>query len=239
MKIPKQITPCPIAEAIFEIRFDSLLPGDAIFGVFYREFKDQYKDLIKQPILQLPDAVRSSDPNLIYNPHYKLQKDNFLLQIGPKVFSLVNLKEYSGWDTFSKKILTTIEKVAKTDAVSKITRVGLRYVNFFENLDIYERSNLKLILNEKPFDASNFDLTAQVPTEKCLVRVKIANNATIKIENKISTGSLIDIDVVYQNINDSFFENVGDIIEISHRDEKLLFFSLLNNEYIKTLSPEY
>jgi uncharacterized protein (TIGR04255 family) len=239
MKIPKKITPCPIAEAIFEIRFDTEMPGDAIFGTFYNEFKDEFTDFEKLPILQLPEAIRSRDQNLIYSPHYKLKKDNFLIQIGPKVFSLVNLKDYSGWDTFSQKILVTFGKIYETGAVIKISRAGLRYVNIFENLDIYDKLNLKLMLGEKPFEASNFDLTTEVRTEKCVSRVKIANNATIGIEEKVRKGSVIDIDVVYKNNEDNVFENLGNVIEISHVDEKNLFFSLLDAEYIKALNPEY
>lgn len=239
MQIPKKITPCPIAEAIFEIRFDSLLPGEAIFGILYNEFKDEFKDFTKLPILQLPEAIRSRDRNLIHSPHYKLTRDNFLLQIGPKVLALVNLKEYSGWNTFSQKILDTIGKIAKTEVIDKLTRVGLRYINFFEDIDIYDKSNLKLMLNEKPFETSNFDFTAEVQTGKCVCKVKIANKATIDIEKKVSKGSLIDIDVVYKKIKDSPFENMRNVIEISHNDEKVLFFKLLEANYIKTLNPEY
>jgi len=239
MKIPKKITPCPIAEAVFEIRFDSEMPGDAIFGTFYKEFKDEFTEFLKLPILQLPEAIRSRDQNLIYDPHYKLKKDNFLIQIGPKVFSLVNLKEYSGWNTFSQKILDTVGKINKTGAVNKITRVGLRYINVFENLDIYDKSNLKLMLREKPFEASKFDLTTEVQTNKCVSRVKIANNATIGVEEAVTKGSVIDIDVVYKNNNDNIFENLRNVLEISHTDEKILFFSLLEKEYIETLNPEY
>lgn len=239
MKIPKKITPCPIAEAIFEIRFDSSMPGDAIFGTLYKEFKDEFTKFIKLPILQLPEAVRSRDQNLIYSPHYQLKRDNFLLQIGPKAFSLVNLKEYGGWNTFSQKIIDTVEKIDKTGAINKLSRVALRYVNIFEDLDIYDKSNLKLMLNDGPFPASNFDLTAEVQTEQCVSRVKIANNATIGIEGKVTKGSVIDIDVVYKKHKNNIFENLRDVIEISHTDEKNLFFSLLRSEYIRTLNPEY
>ena len=238
IKIPKKITPCPISEAIFEIRFDSVLPGDAIFGIFYKEFKDEYKEFIKLPILQFPEVVRSRDPNLIHSPHYKLQRDNFLLQIGPKVFSLVNFKEYSGWDTFSQKITDTINKIASTEVINIINRVGLRYINFFKDIDIYNKSNLKMMLNQKPFETSNFDLTAEIQTEKCTNRVKIANNALMGSPKEKAKGSIIDIDVVYKNI-DNFFQNIKEVIDISHGDEKQLFFSLLNEEYIKTLNPEY
>jgi uncharacterized protein (TIGR04255 family) len=33
--MPIKITPCPIVEAIIEIRFTTMLPSEAIFGIIY------------------------------------------------------------------------------------------------------------------------------------------------------------------------------------------------------------
>jgi uncharacterized protein (TIGR04255 family) len=239
MKIPKKITPCPITEAIFEIRFDSDLPGDAVFGIIYNDFKNDFKKLIKLPILQIPDPIRTKDPNLIYSPHYKLHNNDFIFQVGPKVLSLANINEYCGWDLLSNKIEEIFTKISKTGVVKTPTRVGLRYINFFENLDIYEESNLKLTLNSEPFDASHIDLTANIPTKYSISRVKMANKAIIVIEGKRLDGSLIDIDVEYKKSFENFFEHLREIAEIAHTDEKIIFFGLLKDNFLKSLNPEY
>ena len=83
MKLPKKITPCPIVEAIVEVRFESDIPEDAIFGVIYSKFKEEYSDLEKTALLQLPEQIRSKDPSLKFKPYYKLRNENFILQIGP------------------------------------------------------------------------------------------------------------------------------------------------------------
>ena len=57
-KLPFSIDPCPILEAIFEIRFESSFPGDAIFGIVYNEFKDEFQEVEQLPVLQLPAAMR-------------------------------------------------------------------------------------------------------------------------------------------------------------------------------------
>ena len=103
VNLPKKIAPCPIVEAILEIRFNSSLPEDAIFGVLYNQFKDEYPKFEQLPILQLPAAVRSQDPNLRYSQHYKTMQDHFVLQVGPRSFSISNVETYVGWETFSKK----------------------------------------------------------------------------------------------------------------------------------------
>ncbi|MEW6602636.1 MAG: TIGR04255 family protein, partial [Nitrospirota bacterium] len=109
MKIPVKITPCPIVEAIVEIKFDYDvdLDPDAIFGIVYKELHEKFPQTTKLPILQLPDAVRLRDPNLISQPHYKLSNEKFLFQIGPRVMSLNNVKGYVGWTIFYKELIDT------------------------------------------------------------------------------------------------------------------------------------
>jgi uncharacterized protein (TIGR04255 family) len=239
MKIPKKISPCPIQEAVFEVRFDTAMPGDAIFGICYNEFKSVYSQVVKSPILEIPDSIRLSDQNLVFSPHYKLVKDNFLLQVGPRVFSVVNLKEYSGWEVFSHTIIEAFEKLKSTGIISTVLRVGLRYINVFENLNIFEKSSLNLQINDKPFDFNSADLTFEMFTENCVARTKIANKAIIKIGEKETKGSLIDIDVVYKSNYENIFDELPAAIEIAHTDEKIIFYNFLREEYIKTLNPEY
>lgn len=239
MKLPEKITPCPIVEAIIEIRFESDLPGDATFGIAYNAFKDEYSSVEKLPILQIPDAIRSKDPNLMFSPHYKLQKENFLLQIGPKVFSLVNTKEYSGWDLFSEKAYETFDKISQLGIAKQIIRVGLRYVNIFKGLDIYEKSNLKMILHENSFNTSKLNLTAEVPADNCVNLLRMINNAEVMIENETLSGSIIDIDTVPEKISGGFFDNMKEIIEKAHVEEKKLFFGLLKDDFLESLNPEY
>ncbi len=47
----------------------------------YNELQKDYPKVDNLPILQLPDAVRASDPNFKFKPHYKLSDKNFIIQI--------------------------------------------------------------------------------------------------------------------------------------------------------------
>lgn len=239
MKLPKKITPCPIVEAIIEIRFESDLPGDAVFGIAYNAFKNEYSSVKKLPISQIPETIRSKDANLIFSPHYSLQKENFSLQIGPKVFSLANTKEYSGWGLFSEKAYEVFNKILQLEIVKQIIRIGLRYVNIFEDLDIYKKSKLKMILHENSFNASKLNLTAEVSGDNCVHLLKMINNAEVMIENNTLSGSIIDIDTIPENFSGSFFDNMKEFIEKAHVEEKKLFFSLLKDDFLESLNPEY
>jgi uncharacterized protein (TIGR04255 family) len=239
MKIPIKIDPCPIAEAIIEIRFSSSFPEDAIFGILYPQLQNDFKIFEKLPILQLPEAIRRTDQNLIYQPYYKLKKDNFLILMGPRVFALVNLKEYSGWKVFSAKIIEIFNVVAKLKIVEDIKRIGLRYVNLFENLNLFDISSLTLNLRGEPLLPAKTDLTMELDSEHCTSRVKMANNALVMIEKEGIKGSLLDIDVEFKDNRENFFEDIEKFSDIAHNNEKEIFFSLLKDEYLKTLNPQY
>jgi uncharacterized protein (TIGR04255 family) len=240
MKLPKKITPCPITETIIEIRFESDVPEDAIFGVIYNEFKQEYSSFEKLPILQIPEVLRSRDPNLMFNPHYKSQAGNFLLQIGPKVFSLVNIEEYAGWEVFSGKIYSTFSALAELKIIKKVTRFGLRYINLFDGINIYEKSNFTIALNKIDFGKHNMNMTIEIPADDNYVNhLRMINRAQIRIEKEIHNGSIIDIDTVRVNFSGDFFATIREIAETAHIHEKTLFFSLLKEDFIASLNPVY
>lgn len=222
-----------------EIRFESELPEDAIFGVIYNKFKDDYSSFEKLPILQIPEALRSQDSNLMYQPHYKLQDRNFLLQIGPKVFSFVNIKEYVGWKIFSQKIYTTFSMLADLGIIASVTRFGLRYINLFENINIYEKSTVTVALNETKFEQHNMNMTIEIPVNGYVHQLRMLNHTQVRIVNKEYRGSIIDIDTVQTHFSGNFFDQVQNITENAHTHEKILFFSVLQDNFIQSLNPVY
>ncbi len=240
MPIPQRISPCPIIEAIVEIRFESVMPPDAVFGVLYNEFKSDYSKVEKLPILQLPETVRNNDINLKFQPHYKLIHDNYLLQIGPNVLSVVNNNNYAGWKDFSLKITDTFSQLNKLSLVKNTVRLGIRYINFFK-LDIYENINLLFLLNNDPLIAEQTLFRCTLKTGNFLTNLQIANNAEVTVQNVLEKGSVIDIDTYFQKKGEDNLDlsNIVDILEEGHLEEKKLFFSLLNNDFLSTFNPEY
>ena len=223
MDIPTKITPCPIVEAIAELRFVTNLPDDAVFGVIYDKLCNGFGETEKLPVLQLPEAIRSQDPNLKYTPHYKLHKGNYRMQVGPKVFSLANVKEYVGWDTFSDKIKKTFEKLSELGIVDKIERFGLRYINFFADINIYEKSMLQMQLEDKNLFKNDNNLTIVMKTGDFASKLAMVNNAQVKLQipEKTAKGSIIDIDVSLER--KIKVENINELIENAHKEEKKLF----------------
>ncbi len=239
MQLPKKINPCPIAEAICEIRFESNIPDDAIFGVIYNCFKEEFEDYIKLPILQLPEQIRSNDQNLIYKPHYKLLKNDFQLQVGPKVFSCINIGPYIGWDKFSDYLYRVFDKIEELNIIQLIKRIGLRYINVFPKLDIYQKSNFKITLDESNIDSIKNIVYVEIKDENCILNLRVLNNSEIDINEEKILGSLIDIDTILINYPEKSLKQLKPLIDKAHVCEKKLFFKLLSEDFLNSLQPEY
>ena len=162
-----------------------------------------------------------------------------MLQIGPKVFSIVNIGEYCGWDLFYENILKAFGTISKLNIVERVMRFGLRYVNVFEKFDIFKQSDFKAVLKDKPYEDVKADISIELPSGDYIHKFKIVNHAKITVENKNIEGSVIDIDISYEKQTDMFFKNMNEIIETSHIEEKKIFFGLLKQSYINSLNPKY
>jgi uncharacterized protein (TIGR04255 family) len=235
MKLPKTITPCPIKDALLEIRFSTKMHPNAVFGLIYNALRHDFLNKVESlPILQLPEALRAADPNFRYKPHYKISNDTIVVQIGPDVLSISSFPKYIGWEAFSKKIISIIDKVEKIKIIDKVNRLGIRYVNFFES-DIFTNINVKICIQEKNINYKNTVIRTEIGHKDFKSTLQIANNAY----NQTTAGSVIDIDTFKENGLDDFFKQKETIINSGHTKEKELFYSLLKKEFLTSLNPEY
>jgi len=236
-KLPRKISPCPIVEAVVEIRFDANIEADAIFGILYQEVKDKYPGPVeKLPILQIPEEIRSQDNALKKQPYYKLSHNNLSLSIGPKVFSISCYKDYIGWEEFSKVIEETLGIVDTLKIVTQVERFGLRYVNFFEEMDIFDNIVVQITKNDQPMDCDGKYIRVKNHIDQIISTIQIANKA--KLRGGVKGGSIVDIDVSAKEPI-TFFENRTQLIKNCHEMEKKSFFELLTKNFLETLNPEY
>lgn len=238
MRLPKKISPEPIVEAVIELRFTPAVPSDAVFGVLYNSLKDYYGKLESLPILQLPEALRIKDPNLIYRPTHKLSNSNFVLQLGPKVIVLSNINEYAGWEAFFVKINELINILKKSKVISESELLILRYIDFFEK-NIYDNLNLQITLSGSPLISLSKNINAEIQDNNYIHILKIANKAVIDMGHKKLIGSVIDISTQLNLNNILFFANQNGILNEMHNKQKELFFKLLKEDFISSLNPEY
>jgi uncharacterized protein (TIGR04255 family) len=235
MDLPKKITPCPIIDALVEVRFATKIHRDAVFGLIYNKIQTDFPKVESLPILQLPEAVRANDINLKFKPYFRVSNENYVVQIGPDVISISSFPEYAGWTSLSKNIFDLLNKVQEINIINKVSRLGIRYINFFDNIDIFHKINLDININNKSISNRNTLIKTEVENETCVSTLQIANN----VINNNKTGSIIDIDTFVIGENIDLFEHKEEMISNNHLSEKKLFFSLLKSDFLKTLNPEY
>lgn len=234
MILPKNINPCPIVDALLEVRFTSRINENAVFGLIYSVLEIDFPQVETLPILQLPGFVRASDPNMRYKPYYKISNDNYVIQIGPEVISISSFPKYLGWDKFSEIIFDVLNKVESIGIINIIERFGIRYINFFDN-NIFDKINLNVEIGTNDIPLKNTIIRTEIEQDEFSSTLQIANNAIINEK----LGSIIDIDTFLTNNLDSFFSRKSDLINSGHIKEKELFYSLLKPEFLNTLKPTY
>jgi uncharacterized protein (TIGR04255 family) len=234
-KLPKKIELCPIIDAILELRLETTAPSEAFFGVLYSVFGKDFPQITKLPILQLPDAIRETDPSLFFKPHYKLASDKFALQIGPRVLTISSHPVYSGWTEFSKNIHRILDEVAKQKLVKRFTRVGIRYLNFFPDTNIFDQVVLQVMQDGSMLPNRETTVRTVFDIGDIKAKLNMGNSVNVVVNKQKKTGSIIDIDV----ITDKGLDNLKPTIEKCHDEEKKLFFGLLKETYEKTLHPSY
>lgn len=240
MKVAAKIVPCPISEAIIEVRFNTTYDEAAVFGVIYNKLIPEFTKTLDLPVLQLPASLRKNDPALLFQPYYRLERKdnpNALIQIGPRVFSVILTGDYPGWGVYIKQALYGLQKLEESGVVTEINRFGLRYLNFIDD-NVLLKSHLAIKLEDKSFNSFNTQLRIEIPDGVFVSALAINNSVAIqnqKNPTNIKLGSLVDIDTFVNKPLPNFFAEKTKWLEEGHATEKKLFFSLLNDEYVKTL----
>jgi uncharacterized protein (TIGR04255 family) len=235
--LPKRVRNCPILEAVLEVRFETGFDNDAIYGAVYSVVKSDWAKGDKLPITEIPHFIRESDPALKFSPHYRLKKDNLLLQIGPAVISLVSKSPYVGSDILFQEFDTVLDKLSTTDIFQRFIRVGVRYIDFFDN-NIFDGLNCSFSLCEIPTHPQRTLIRTVIEGEDGFdLTLQLAGRVITETSNQ--TGFVFDIDTACELQNSTSIDEVKQLLKSGHTQQKQLFFSLLKPEILATMEPEY
>ncbi|MFA6570954.1 MAG: TIGR04255 family protein, partial [Bacteroidota bacterium] len=117
MKLPNKILKCPIIDTVIEIRFNSKINPNAIFGIIYNNLKKEYPKVETLPILQIPEQLREKDPVFKYKPFYKISDGKYSLQIGYDVIAFGSVMPYPGWTMIETKFYKNIKQILASDII--------------------------------------------------------------------------------------------------------------------------
>jgi uncharacterized protein (TIGR04255 family) len=243
VKVPKKISPNPIIESTVEFRFKSTVPSSALFGILYGKISNEYKKYEQLPILELPRTVLETDSKFRRQPHYRFLKESFIIQLGPEMVSISVKNGYQGWDEFFHEINYLVNVFKELNIIERVTRIGMRYIDFFRDIDIYEKINMRIYLGDEPFKSASQYIRTELKLGEYDVLLQITNKAeAIGDGQKKFKGSLVDYDLsISKDLqNSNFYSEYNLILTKAHDLLKEHFFTILiRKDFLESLNPEY
>lgn len=237
MKWPSSIAPCPIREAVAEVRFESNVPADAVFGIVYQTLKKDYPKVEELPIAALPSQMRNADKDLWFQPHYRLISSTSTVLVGPKTIAVGMHGEYPGWVSLSATMKNVLREFNTAAIVKQPVRFGLRYISFFP-FDIYPKLQLKISVNEESWDGEETFFKTVLARGGCKSLLQVGKGLAL-VGKPGETGSVIDIDTFTTETGGEFLSVLDKFLESAHQSQKELFFTLLKQEFLQSLNPVY
>jgi uncharacterized protein (TIGR04255 family) len=239
-RLPIKIEPCPIVEAILEIRFVTSESWATLPGLLFARIRERYPEQKNLPLAQLPEEMRRHESAFTYQPLIQfLSPGDFLIQFGPRVVSLVaKSKEYPGWPAFEKEMTWLIAELKKLGFVSEGERLGVRYINFF-TFDIFEKLVLEVSTGKKRLTAGECSVTTVLTRPPFTSRLLVSNGAILDTGAGARPGSVLDVDVWLGPVDFDLFQNGVAKFAEAHHFEKQIFFGLLKPDFLARLNPTY
>ena len=193
---------------------------EATFGIIYNALKNEYLEYKPLAIMQLPIHLRETQLDLRYRPYYRLNKEDFILQIGARVLSL-SVKNYMGWNLFSEEVNKVLSEVKKSEIIKKVERLGVRYISFFEEENLFDNINMEIRLNEKNILGQIVFRNSLDYNERFSYSLQITNAAAVAGKR----GSIIDIDTSSRKVLQpvDFFDKQSIMLNEAHTIERSLF----------------
>ncbi len=251
MELPKKINPDNIREAVLELKYHSKLPFEILLGMFFNALDDSYT-YTNRPI-HPPTLI----PGLSVNPGQELtinignislfHNDKISVRVSPNslVFACLEQYRYIGWENFGPEIERALRMLEKTGQITKWFRVGIRYISEYPKMDLKEcikfsfSFGLPEVLSETTAFKSEFFFQGSKVILNLNNKVQvIKQNISNRQQEKVPT-SIIDVDVISDNLEITNLDELLKVIEETHIKEKKVYFGMLTESYLKSLNPEY
>ena len=245
MTIPKKITPDHLKDTIVEIRFDSvssldLMPGIALalltpLGFTYTPVQEQSFDL----------GVGQGQQISIEGGIGFFVKDNVRIQFIRNVIAFNCIEgKYLGWNDYYKIIKDVIQLFSSKGFIKSFNRVAIRYISEFESTDILDKIKGRFDLEETSVGLSLQNSVVRLAKEDGNIKIFVTlTNGVKKISqvegHDIETTSFFDVNVFENLAPNSDFSSLEKSLENVHLKQKESFFETINEDFKKSLRPEY
>lgn len=225
-----------IVDCVFDIHFESDVATESFLNTISKV--DNFEEIIKLPIHQIPDNIRKNDPNLKTEPLYEIRSrsnQEYKILVGDNIIGIAILQQYSSWtDSFFPKIKEVFETILDSGKINTISRLGLRYVDFLQDEDIFQTGKINIDINSSTVNDKKMFLRIEDSIDNISYNKVITNN--VRYADTSEIGSIIDIVTFIEKlftIDETFLKKeFFDIIDTLHQINKTKFKEVINDERI-------
>lgn len=249
MKLPKKIEPDRIKDSIVEVRYTSKIPHEVALGFIYKSLDDTYKytnrPLGKQELslpinLGVPKEFKLSigGTSIFYNDYIK-----FEIQPGSIIFNC--LDKYIKWENFEPEIEKVLLQLSSSEVIDSYSRIGLRYICEYPEMELADISKFSFSFGLPLIKSDIYSFRSEFFIDEYRVILNLNNrlphvNPLLTNNQRTSPKiSIIDIDVIKDNLSISNLNELLEIINSVHLKEKEVFFNVLDENFLLSLNPEY
>jgi uncharacterized protein (TIGR04255 family) len=208
-------------------------------GLLFAQIRDKYPEQKNLPVAALPEEWKRQNPAVMILPQIQFLSDNFLVQLGPRVVSLVTKPSaYPGWPAIQAELEWLIERLKAAGFIGETERLGARYIDFFGG-DVFSALRFGLQIDEKPLQGFQTDITTLLRKDALAVRLHVTNGAIVATKKGPAAGSILDMDAWFEALDVDLFRNGAARFAEAHHALKGMFFGLIKPEMLSTLNPAY
>lgn len=222
--IPSKITPDRITNSVVDVHYRTAIPFVPSIGYLH-------SIIVSNGFEYIDPLAEQENQNLHSLQHFFINTAvGVKIQIMPNQILFNCIDRYIGWSSYSKVIYTILENLYSTGIIRNVECINLRYISVLPEHEIYKKLNLKFDCPIHDDDNDVQSLSFERMFEHKNIRLIISQE---------SQNSSIDVAVMQDDLDISTTDDTKSKMEELHMLEKALFFSLLTDEYLESLNPQY
>lgn len=253
-KLPNLLKQNPLIDVICEFRFKSdFQVAEVLLGNVHTHFRDKNPNIIRLFDAQIPPEVLKQIPELGFSPKFRIELDEFSVQIGDNLFSIAAMNNYTDWNLFKSYIKSVFDFIDGLGLVKNFERLSMKYVNLLESERIEEISSLttlKIFLSDNDYTNSNFNLRVEKRKDDGIIDViSIANTIRAEISKILEDGSsakitksgiMLDVDCIKNLVVGELSKDTLEAaLDKIHMHCKEIFFSSITDAALQKMDAVY
>ena len=247
MLLPKKLNPNNLKDTLIEIRYLQGIQQELMLGFVanvlvplgyqYIAAPNQNINIAFNNNQQIAFGMGNSNGGFFINDDIRIQF------VANQIIFNCMADKYVGWEKYFQIISDVIRNLFDKNAIKNFNRVGIRYISEFIDIDIYQKIKGTIDISNTGLKLDNSILRLADESDNLKTYVVLTNKAKRISQTpqgqKIIEASLVDVNV-YESFNPvSDLDVLNNKLNQIHAKEKEVFFGLINDEFLKTLNPEY